>query len=203
MTDIYVDVDDVLSESYKTFLSVLDKEFGKKATYSQISTFSLQESFDLTDDEYAHFFDCIHEPEEIMCHEPVPGSQDLLKKWKTMGYTISILTGRPVETRDITLQWLEEQNYTYDSFSIVNKYGRQGSEDEQSLSLKDLSSLPFDLAIEDSGQMAKFLSETMDVTVALIDRPWNRDIDFNEKVHRCMDWDDVKAKFETLGIVKK
>ena len=52
--------------------------------------------------------------------------------------------------------------------------------------------------LEDSGQMAKFLSETMDVTVALIDRPWNQDIDFNGKVHRCMDWDDVKTKFETL-----
>lgn len=198
MPRIYVDVDDVLTESYKTFLSVLEKEFGKKATYSQISTFSLQESFDLTDDEYSHFFDCVHKPEEMICHEPVPGSQEVLNKWKTMGYSISILTGRPVETQDITLKWLKKQNFRFDSFAIVNKYGRQSSEDDQSLSLDDLSRLTFDLAVEDSGQMAMFLSETMDVTVALIDRPWNRDIDFNENVHRCLNWGEIKAKFGTL-----
>ena len=55
MTSIYIDMDDVLSESNQTFPHILERELGKKMEYSQITTFDLQKSFDLSDDEYAHF----------------------------------------------------------------------------------------------------------------------------------------------------
>lgn len=54
MTSIYIDMDDVLSESNQTFLHRLEKELGKKMEYSQSTTFDLQESFDLSDDEYGY-----------------------------------------------------------------------------------------------------------------------------------------------------
>ncbi len=198
MASIYLDMDDVLTESHQTFLSVLDREFGKKVDYSQITTFDLQQSFGLSDEEYSLFFDCIHTPEEMIKHIPVSGAKQTLRLWSEKGYKISILTGRPLHTLDVSRKWLECNEFVHDSFSIVNKYGRDSSEGEMSMSLKTLSALSFDLAVEDSGQMARFLSEEMGVTVALIDRPWNRDMSFNKNVHRCADWKDVRQKFERL-----
>lgn len=191
-------MDDVLSESNQIFLSVLEREFGKKVDYSQIKTFDLQKSFGLSDEEYSLFFDCIHTPEEMIKHTPVPGAKQTLRLWHEKGYKISILTGRPLHTLDISLEWLERNEFIHDSFSIVNKYGRPSSEGNMSMSLQTLSAQFFDLAVEDSAHMAHFLSEKMGVKVALIDRPWNRDISFNKDVYRCADWNDVRNKFERL-----
>lgn len=198
MTSIYIDMDDVLAESNQTFLTVLEREFGKKMKYSQITTFDLQASFGLTDEEYTHFFDCIHNPDEMIRHAPVAGARQMLKHWHDEGHTIAILTGRPLETREVSLKWLALHEFTHDSFSIVNKYGRASSQGETSISLETLSTRNFDLAVEDSGHMAQFLSEQMGVQVALLDRPWNRTMSFNHNVSRCADWMEIKKKFERL-----
>lgn len=198
MRSIYIDMDDVLSESYLTFLSVLEREFGKTSDYSKITVFDLQESFGLSRDEYAHFFDCIHDPDEMILHAPVPGAREMLELWHDKGYRISILTGRPPETREVSLEWLDHHGFAYDSFSIVDKYGRDSSKGAMTLSLEALSTQSFDLAVEDSGQMAQFLSERMGVTTALLDRPWNRSMSFCHHVKRCADWTEIKQKFERL-----
>lgn len=198
MASIYIDMDDVLSESNQIFLQILERDFGKKVSYSQITTFDLQESFGLSDDEYALFFDRIHHPDEMIHHLPVAGAKEMLNQWHDRGYKISILTGRPVHTKEISLKWLDLHEFYHDSFTIVNKYGRDSCEGEASISLKKVSTQHFDLAVEDSGHMAQFLSETMGVTVALLDRPWNQSMSFNNKVHRCADWSEINKKFRRL-----
>lgn len=198
MTSIYIDMDDVLSKSNQTFLRILEREFGKKIHYSQITTFDLQESFDLSDNEYRHFFECIHKPDEMIQHTPVPGAREMLKLWNDKGYKIFILTGRPLDTMDISIEWLKRHEFVYDSFAIVDKYGRDASKGEKAMPLETLSKLSFDLAVEDSSKMAGFLSEKMGVTVALLDRPWNKSNVFNGNVHRCTDWTKIKQRFERL-----
>jgi uncharacterized HAD superfamily protein len=195
MTSIYIDIDDVLAESCQTFLHVLEREFDKKVSFSQITDFDLKKSFGLTDEEYQRFFDCIHQPDEMICHTPVPGARSTVQGWHDRGYEICILTGRPADAKEVSVQWLERHAFSYHRFQIVNKYGRKGSEGNGSISLQDLSRHSFDLAVEDSAQMAVFLSETMQVPVALLDRPWNRGFSFGEKVHRCRDWQEIQDRF--------
>ncbi len=198
MRSIYIDMDDVLSESNQAFLDILERDFNKKVAYSQIKSFDLKESFGLTEDEYSHFFNCIHHPDEMIHHAPVRGSQEVLRHWHQNGYKIRILTGRPLAAKEVSLQWLDMHGFYHDSFFIVNKYGRETSNGEQTLSLEALSTCHFDLAVEDSGQMARFLSEKMGVKVALLDRPWNRSMSFNHNVVRCKHWTDIKKKFGRL-----
>ena len=198
MTSIYIDIDDVLAESCQTFLHVLEREFDKKVSFSQITDFDLKKSFGLTDDEYRRFFKSIHATKEMISHQPVPGARSGVQQWHDNGYEIRILTGRPADAKEISVQWLKRHRFSYDTFSIVNKYGRKGSEGNGSISLKDLSRHSFDLAVEDSAHMASFLSETMGVPVALLDRPWNRSFSFNEKVHRCRDWEEIKQRFNRI-----
>lgn len=198
MVSIYIDMDDVLCESNETFLTVLEKRFNKKVHYDQITTFDLKQSFGLTDEEFNDFFDLIHEPEEMIQHKPVQGAKALLDTWDEKGYRINILTGRPVAAQPVSLEWLDKHQFKYHDFSIVDKYQRDASKGASAMTLDALSQMSFDLAIEDSGQMASFLSEEMNTPVALLDRPWNRSFDFNEKVHRCKDWSQIKAQFEIL-----
>lgn len=198
MISIYIDMDDVLTESYQTFINVLEREFGKTARYSQITSFDLQESFGLTPEEYEHFFECIHDPEEMIRHVPVEGARKMIADWHDKGYRICIMTGRPLDTKDVSIEWLDLHGFIYDSFSIVNKYGRNSSEGGISISLETLSTKRFNLAIEDSGQMAQFLSERMETRVALLNRPWNHHLSFNHNVVRCDGWADIGRFFGTL-----
>lgn len=198
MASIYIDMDDVLCESNETFLTILEKNFNKKFDYDQITTFDLKKSFGLTDEEFTDFFELIHDPVEMIQHKPVEGAKALLDAWDQKGYQINILTGRPVSAQEISLEWLNKHEFKYHEFSIVNKYQRESSIGASALTLEMLSELSFDLAIEDSGKMASFLSEQMDIPVVLLDRPWNRSFSFNEKVHRCRDWAEIKERFELL-----
>lgn len=198
MVSIYIDMDDVLCESNKTFLNILERDFNRKIDYSQITTFDLQECFDLSDEEFALFFDRIHDPWEIIHHEPIAGAREMLKRWKNKRYTVSVLTGRPYAAHHVSVHWLNQNAFEFDTFNIVDKYGRGSSPGDSVMTLDHLKKRRFDLAVEDSGKMARFLSEQMNVTVALLDRPWNRSMTFNHNVHRCTDWSDIRQKFETL-----
>lgn len=195
---IYIDMDDVITNTHQLLLHVLEREFGKKMSYSQITDFDLQRSFDLTDREYEHFFECVHDPEVMIRQAPVKGAKEVIQTWKDRGHTISILTGRPAVSRDVSITWLDRHGFLYDSFTIVNKYGRDASNGNGAISLESLLKKSFDLAVEDSGKMAKFLSERMGVRVALLDRPWNRDESFNHRVRRCAGWPEVETCFKTL-----
>lgn len=53
---IYVDFDDILSETALYFSHLVKKMFGKYVPYENIKSFSLQKSFDLSDEE--KFFRC-------------------------------------------------------------------------------------------------------------------------------------------------
>ncbi|THB79741.1 MAG: bifunctional metallophosphatase/5'-nucleotidase [Desulfobacteraceae bacterium] len=198
MRTIYVDMDDVLTESNLIFLDVLEREFNKKVGYEDIHTFDLKVSFGLTEDEFERFFECIHQEDEMMKQTPVPGSKETLQHWQDQGYEVKILTGRPVASEGVSVDWLARHGYAYDSFTIVDKYNRAASKGNGSMSLERLAECSFDLAIEDSGKMAQFLSETMGVQVALLERPWNRSMDFNGNVARCADWQEIKTRFERV-----
>ncbi len=196
MAEIYIDMDDVLTQSCHAFLKTLRQEFNKNATYEQITDFNLQVSFGLSDEDYAHFFSCIHTPDALFCQAPVEGAKDTISRWKKNGHRINILTGRPPETRDISIKWLVHNEFEFDSFSIVNKYGRQASKENNVMTLQALSTHSFDFAVEDSVTMAKFLSREMGVPVALLDRPWNRDILADGNIRRCSDWSRVDRLME-------
>ena len=62
--------------------------------------------------------------------------------------------------------------------------------------------MEFSLAVEDSLDVAALLVERCGVPVALMDRPWNRDVDrLSERARsgivRCGDWREILSRFPT------
>jgi len=196
MSPIYVDFDDVLSDTTSAFLKILKLEFGKSVNFEDIFSFDLKVSFKLTESEYEHFFRRVHQAEVIMAFAPIEGAIGTLEEWVELGYQISIVTGRLTTAYEASLDWLAKHNAPYHSFTMVDKYSRENIDTKIAISMEKFSEMKFSLAVEDSATMALHLSQKMGIPVALMDRPWNRRVNLNHKINRYKSWSDIRKDFQ-------
>lgn len=189
---IYVDCDDVLAESTKSYIDLVKREFGIVRKFEELTSFDLRESFGLTQQQFDHFFHLVHTREEILKFEPLPGAIEQLVDWKKQGFKVAIVTGRITAAYDSTLEWLAMHKVPYDTFMVVDKYHRPEMDMSIAKSLDYLRTLNFSFAVEDSLSMAHFLAKEMGLNVALVDRPWNHASHLPSGIKRVSCWNDIK-----------
>ena len=197
---IYVDLDDVLCHAARHFLFVVERDFGKRIAYEQLTNFDVGHSCGLGADERDELYRIVHRPDELLSMAPVDEAIAVLSNWMGQGYEIAIVTGRPPESAEVSLEWLAKHRIAHHSFTVVDKYSRFTPDTTRAISLAALLSRRFCWAVEDSLPMAQYLAGRMRVPVALLDRPWNQ---CNEEsgILRCHDWaslDTAGAKFAAL-----
>ena len=205
MTDrqIYVDLDDVLSETARAFTGLLEQEFKKRVDFEEIFSFDLAQSFGLSVEELERFMRLVHLPEFLSALEPVDGAVDGLNELASLGYEIAVVTGRPPLTAEVSQAWLERHGVPYDRLTFVDKYGRGGfgAADNSAITLDELTQSSFCFAVEDSSDMAAFLTAKMKVPVALLERPWNREAQFSDPqslalIKRYAHWPAIVERFD-------
>jgi len=199
---IYVDMDDVLCRTARAFLEILKSAFGKTISFEDITSFDLGKSFNLSPEELEEFMRLGHQPDFLSAVHPIEGAVDSLHEFISLGYEIEVVTGRPVSTKPVTLEWLSEHDVPYHHLTFVDKYQlfKDAGRHPDVITLEDLTRRDFKFAVEDSGEMAVFISESMAIPVALLDRPWNRNIKSadpasNKFIERCLDWSQIVKKF--------
>lgn len=196
---IYVDMDDVLCQTVRTLIDVLDERFGRRVEIEEMEHFELSRSFRLSHEEWRELMRIAHQPSWLESMLPVAGAQDALRHWTHSGCEVSVVTGRPPSAADPSRRWLETHAMPHVSLDFVDKYGRDWEEGAsprapRALSLDELREMSFDFAVEDSHDMAVFLAEELGIPVALIDQPWNRRPIPEapaERIVRCSSWRDV------------
>ncbi len=188
---IYVDMDDVLCETARRFLVVIEREFGKRVSYETLTDFNLERAAGLLPEERKKLYQTVHYPQEILSIEPIQEAIEVLNRWAASGYEIAIVTGRPPDTYEPSIEWLSRYGVPYDSFTIVDKYGRFQTENTIGLTLSELTGRQFFWAVEDSLPMARFLAAEMQVPVALLDRPWNGGENGHSMITRCSNWLEI------------
>ena len=191
MKRIYVDVDDVVSQTTECYVRIVKEEFNRDVAFEDLTTFDLRVSFNLTENEFRYFFDLVHEHELLAGYDPVDGAVDTLREWKAKGHRIDIVTGRPTSAREVTLDWLSRNKVPFDNFIMVDKYNRPGNDLSIAITKAELAERPYDLAVEDSGEMAQFLAREMGVKTALMTWPWNLNCPGHDKIFRCGSWAEV------------
>ncbi len=191
MPPIYVDLDDVIAKTTCRYVDILKREFGRIVDFEDITSFNLQESFDLNDSEYEYFFNLVHSPEVILELEPMEGAVTVLNRWSDQGYEIVVVTGRLTSTRDSSLEWLGANKIPFDSFIMVDKYSRPVVDKNIAVNLKIFSEMEFFLAVEDSVDMVQFIRQRMNSPVILFDRPWNRNSTVQPGIRRCRTWEEI------------
>lgn len=202
---IYIDIDDVISDTTITFPFLLERHFGRSVPFEAITSFDLRESFSLDADELDRFMHIAHSPEVITGYEPRAGALESLNSLISTGYDIAIVTGRPLSAKKLTEEWLEKHGIKFHHLLFVDKYSRvlPNTRFAFAVSLEELSGMQFCFAVEDSCEMAEFLSWNMSIPVALMDRPWNQHFQGvsdapSSLVRRCRDWNDVMETFREV-----
>ena len=116
------------------------------------------------------------------------------------GNKIGIVTGRLTTAYDSTIEWLAITS-PYNDFIIVDKYNRPSMDKTIAKPLEYLRSLKIDFAIEDSLSTANYLAEHLNIKVALMDRPWNRNGYINKNIIRVFNWKEIKELYKKTSIV--
>lgn len=188
---IYVDFDDVLCETARHFLAVVEREFGKRVSYEQLTDFDIGTSCGLHTKEREHLYRVVHDSDELMKIAPIEEALTALRQWVEAGFEIAIVTGRPPDSYEASLAWLARYRVPHRSFTMVDKYSRFATENTVAISLEELAAREYSWAVEDSLPMAQYLGGKMAVPVALIDCPWNRASANHPRVDRFTDWPTV------------
>ncbi len=198
--NIYVDMDDVICETCRGFLKLLQGEFNRRVAYEEVKVFDLSKSFNMSPDEIEVFMDRAHKPDVLAVFSPLPGALETIQSWIDRGYKIDIMTGRPPSSRSSTEEWLHRHQVRYNSLNFVDKYGRLEFDSSfgEALTMAELADKHFCLAVEDSAATAGFLAENEVAPVVLIDRPWNR-TGVNGKIRRMTDWHELARSRSHLG----
>ena len=194
---LYVDVDDVLAETTRAIHSVASALFGHRVEYEQMAQFDLARSLQLNTEEHAQLWRAIHEDEFLESLQPLPDAVQTIPRWHQAGAEISVVTGRPPESRPSTLAWLKQLEIPHDALEIVDKYGRFG--DAAVASKEDLAHREYTWVIEDSCEMAVFFSERTQSQVFLIGRPWNQEFSIqSSQIQRVRGWLELEKVCSVL-----
>lgn len=196
---IYVDVDDVVSDTVTGLLRALEKLHGKVVRFDEVLHFDLGRSFGLGADELDRFMQEIHRPEWLEALEVREGAASVLRSWLERGYQVALMTGRPPHTNSSSRRWLAKRGIPHSAFYSVDKYARHAAGDA-SLSLDALAQMNFTLAVEDSLETAIYLADELELPIALMDRPWNRRTDglaprTLARITRVDGWDELAERF--------
>lgn len=191
---IYVDFDDVLCATARHFLAVVEREFDKRIAYDELTDFDIGTSCGLRPEETEELYRIVHRPDELMQMAPIDGAIAALRQWADSGYEIAIVTGRPPESYEPSLAWLNRYRVPHQSFSMVDKYSRFTTDNTVAIRLDELAQREYCWAVEDSLPMAQFLATQMKLPVALIDCPWNRAAEDHVNVGRYAEWQTLAAQ---------
>ncbi len=192
---IYVDYDDCLCETARSFSELGMEMFGKNVPYEKIRFFELNKSFNLNDEEFERFMIRGHQPEVLLSYEETPGASAVLNEWIDCGHEVSIITGRPFSAYEPSRLWLDRHGLKRVRLYCLNKYGRDSfiKDSDFSLELEDYYKMTFDFAVEDSPKAFKFFDHLPDLRVLVFDRPWNRECEFPKgNYRRCFDWESIR-----------
>lgn len=191
----YVDFDDCLCETARAFTEIAARLFGKHVPYEKVRFFNLQESFQLTEEQYGQLMAEGHLPEVLLSYEETQGAVQALNAWMDQGHEVFVITGRPYSAYKPSRRWLNEHGLERAALYCLNKYGRESSmpKGDYNLELEDYYRMQFDYAIEDSPKAFPFFAHLPKLQVMVFDRPWNQDCELpGSNFKRCTDWEEIR-----------
>ncbi len=201
--NIYVDYDDCLCETARAFTVIAERLFGKMVPYEEVRFFNLQDSFELSDEEYEALMIEGHRPEALLSYEETPGAARVLNEWIDRGHEVTIITGRPFSSYEPSRRWLDEHGFDRVKMFCLNKYGRDAfiKNSDFNMELEDYYRMRFDIAVEDSPMAFRFFEHLPELKVLVYDRPWNKDCSLpNSNYSRVLNWDQIR-EIEKAGTI--
>ena len=195
---IYVDFDDVVTETARELCRLADRLYGRQVAYEDVFAFELQVSFGLSRPQIDALMAVAHSRDMLLAYRETPGACDTLRKWVDQGRDIEIVTGRPLATNAGTREWLARRGLGDLPVVHVDKFGREPPpatpDAPRALSVEEFCARRYDFAVEDSPVGLGHLAKLPGCRVAVFSRPWNATYALPSPLFaRCRDWDEVDA----------
>jgi len=168
-----VDLDNVISDTDSLIRSMIYELFEIKLEQNDITDFLLSNCC-ITEKQSNYLFEIFHEQR---CSEanPIEGAVEILKKI-TNKYEIHIVTSRPEFTKEKTVNWLVENNVTYERIDFCND--------------KHNSPIAYDTFIEDNPETVYNMAKK-GIRSLLYDYPWNQNLKEKLNIFRVFSWDEI------------
>ena len=90
-TRIYIDIDDVLCDTGRGFVTLLQQEFGKIVLFEHITDFDLGASFCLEPHDLNHFMRRAHAPEILLSMQALAGASETVSRWHRAGCEVHVI----------------------------------------------------------------------------------------------------------------
>ncbi len=193
----YCDIDDVMCETASSLCVLAERVFGRHVSYAGVRDFNLQRVFNLTDDEMVHFRHLSHEPETLLSYPEVPGACEGVRSLLSEGHTVEFVTGRPTNTYEATYEWIRRAGFGALPVFFVNKYAIPDSyydaypDAPRALSVPELLSRSYDVAIDDSPVILSRLRIWSQTRIFVMNRPWNESFVLAPNMTRLQGWSDL------------
>lgn len=200
---IYVDIDDVLSETIERLVDLFEELHDRRVDPEEVAHFDLAKSFGLTPREIERFMEHAHSEDVILSMAPLEGAADVLADWAGAGRRVTLVTGRPPSTNAVSRRWLDVHGVPHEEVHHLDKWSRPSWNRDAlpAIRFEDLPAFDFEFAVEDSLDTAVRLVEEFDIPVLLMDRPWNRSLEAvapstRSALVRCRSWAEIAAIVE-------
>lgn len=198
--NIYVDIDDVVTETARSLCGLARRMFGRNVPYGDVHAFDLRVSFSLDDAQIAALMDEAHSPAALAAYPETPDACATIASWVARGHSVTFVTGRPASTHGGTVKWLSERGLGALKVLHVDKFGRElGSmfaSRDYVVQLDDFFKMRFDFAVEDSPIGIGHLARIPGCRVAVFNRPWNSGSALpGPAFQRADDWPGVNRLF--------
>lgn len=167
-----VDIDGVLNSLYLPLAKLVKKYFKLKV---DMSHYDMYDQIGLTETEWHKFLDEHYDEMTINAEDKC---QYYLQQLKN-DYDIYIITARPYEFAQTTIQWLKDQNIYYDD--ILFKSGNK---------VDACKFVNVKYMIDDSPWNIHALNREK-INCLIFDRPYNQTVKDTEFIQRVYNWNDI------------
>ena len=193
------DIDDTLGDCALAWTRWLSKNGYGQFTHEDFKTYRLCETFKCSDAEALERLARFLDSDEINQMPAYPEALSILQKFSHV--THHAVTGRPLTTQKATRSWLDT-NFP-NQFKQLHMVGADPMKEGltaigntgKAAACKQLGA---DILIEDAPMFVHACLEA-DITVVLIEKPWNRNVEFRHPLlHRVKNLAEVSTLLEKL-----
>lgn len=192
---IGIDIDNVISDTFRIFLERFNSFFARKVQYEEIFDFHYLVKYAGVEKKQAELFieETIHSDKFHEELAPFEEAVEAIRNWSNRGYTIHYITARPPTIRYLTANWLMRFGFMV-PHATLDMLDPDKYKEDTVFKKEAVARIGIDILIEDSREIAR----VVEIPVFLFDRPWNKG-KMPKNVKRVDSWKEINKDISNMS----
>lgn len=183
--NIGIDIDGVLANSAPIYCEAINELFNKKLKPSDIIDYNLKKIFLIDDNEFSEFMNYLFENKKWLKISTSEYANEFINKIKNFS-KVFIVTSRPLNLKDLTIEWLNNNNIYYDELIFCNSF--------EKFKFCSNKGYNFSWFIDDCPEIINCFNNN-NVNSIIMNAFWNENIKFHKNIKRVY---NLKEAYELI-----